>query len=202
MITTEDRLHVGPVVAVKVAWVCPGTTVTLVGTCALLALLLESVTAAPPAGAALVSVTVPEEEAPQVTLEGDMTSEESAVEVAPPGLIVNCALAEEVLQEALAETVTNCCALTALVEIGRDALLAPTGTMRGPEQAGVPVHPANVATWALDGVPSLTLTDTVALASAARLRVTVAVSDPPPLTVAGVRVTDWILSGGGVTTTF
>ena len=202
MITTEDRLHVRPVVAVKLAWVCPGVTGTLAGTFALLTLLLESVTAAPPAGAAPVSVTVPTEEKPQVPLEGDMTSEESAGAVAPPGLIVNGALAEELLQAALAETVTNCCAVTALVEIVRDALLAPTGTVRGPEHAGVPVHPANVATWPLDGMPSLTLTDTGELASATRLRVTVAVSDPPPLTVAGVRVRDWIVSGGGVTTTF
>jgi hypothetical protein len=171
----------------------------------LLTLLLESVTAAPPAGAAPVSVTVPEEEKPQVPLEGDMTSEESAGAVAPPGLIVNCALAEALLQVALAETVTNCCALTALVEVVRDALLAPTGTVRGPEHAGVPVHPANVATWAPDGVPSLTLTDTAELASlesTARLRVTVAVSELPPVTVAGVRVIDWMLSCGGVTTTF
>ena len=51
-------------------------------------------------------------------------------------------------------------------------------------------------------MPSLTLTDTVEFASTARLRVTVAVSDAPPLTVAGVRVRDWILGGGGVTTTF
>src|SRR5262249_58466391 len=85
------------------------------------------------------------------------------------------------------------------------ALLAPTGTVRGPEHAGVPVHPANVATWAPDGVPSLTRTDTVALASlasTARLRVTVAVSALPPVTVAGVRVTDWMLSDGRVPTTF
>ena len=71
-------------------------------------LLLESVTAAPPAGAAPVSVTVPEEEKPQVPLAGDITSDESAGAVVPPGLIVNCALAEALLQGAFAETVTNC----------------------------------------------------------------------------------------------
>ena len=86
----------------------------------MLVLLLESATAAPPVGAAPVSVTVPKDEKPQVPLEGDMTSEESAGAVAPPGLIVNGALAEALLQVALAETVTNCCALTALVEIVRD----------------------------------------------------------------------------------
>src|SRR2546427_624592 len=86
-----------------------------------------------------------------------------------------------------------------------DALLAPTGTVKEPEHAGVPVHPANVATWTLDGLPGLTLTDTVELASVActtRLRATVAVSDPPPITAPGVRVRDWSWSVGGVTTTF
>src|SRR5439155_11524880 len=99
--------------------------------------------------------------------------------------------AELLLQAALAETVTNCCALTALVVIVTDALLAPIGTVKEPEQAGVPVHPANVATWTLDGLPALTLTDTMALgslASTVRLRLTVAVSDPPPTTAPGVRV--------------
>jgi hypothetical protein len=172
----------------------------------LLTLLLESVTVAPPAGAAPVSVTVPEEDAPQVTLEGDMTSEESAAAVAPPGLIVNCALAELLLQATLADTVTNCCVLTALiVQFVTDALVAPTGTVSEPVHAGEPVQPGKVATWAFEGMPSLTLTDTAepaSLASTLRLRVTVAMSDPPPDTVAGARVRDWILSGGGVTTTF
>src|SRR2546426_82296 len=85
------------------------------------------------------------------------------------------------------------------------ALVAPAGTVKEPEQAGVPVHPANVATWTLDRLPGLTLTDTVELASVActtRLRVTVAVSDPPPITAPGVRVRDWSWSTGGGTTTF
>src|SRR5215470_9742958 len=109
------------------------------------------------------------------------------------------------LQEALAEIVTNCWALTTLVAIVTTALLPPTGTVRDPVQVGVPVHPANVATWAPDGLPALTLTDTIALgslASTVRLSVTVAVSDPPPTTAPGVRVRDWICSCGGVITTF
>lgn len=56
------------VVAVNVALLAPAATVTLAGTVA--AALLDSDTTAPPAGAALVSVTVPVEEAPPVTLLG------------------------------------------------------------------------------------------------------------------------------------
>src|SRR5215510_1509672 len=109
------------------------------------------------------------------------------------------------LQGALAETVTNCWALTTLVAIVTTALLPPMGTVTEPVQVGVPAHPANVATWTLDGLPALTLTDTVAVgspASTVRLRFTVAVSDPPLTTAPGVRVRDWICNCGGVMTTF
>ena len=57
------------VVAVKVALVAPAGTVTLAGTLAAAAL-LESVTTAPPDGAALVRVTLPCEVPPPVTLVG------------------------------------------------------------------------------------------------------------------------------------
>src|SRR5437867_996360 len=191
------------VVTVKVALVAPAGTVTLAGTLAT-APVLASVTTAPPAGAGAVKVTVPVEGLPPTTLVGFKVTEESG-SGAPAGLIANCAPGELMLQGALADTVTNCCALTALVVIVTDVLFAPTGTVKEPEQAGVPVHPANVATWTLDRLPGLTLTDTVELASVActtRLRVTVAVSDPPPITAPGVRVRDWSWSTGGVTTTF
>src|SRR5216117_1423334 len=191
------------VVIVKVALVAPAGTVTLAGTLAT-APVLASVTTAPPAGAGAVKVTVPVEGLPPTTLVGFKVTEESG-SGAPAGLITSCAPGELMLQGALAETVTNCCALTALVVIVTDVLFAPTGTVKEPEQAGVPVHPANVATWTLDRLPGLTLTDTVELGSVActtRLRVTVAVSDPPPITAPGVRVRDWSWSTGGVTTTF
>src|SRR2546427_1079760 len=48
--------------AVKAALVAPAGTVTLAGTVATVASLLESVTTAPPAGAAALRVTVPIEE--------------------------------------------------------------------------------------------------------------------------------------------
>ena len=70
-------------------------------------LLEESATAAPPAGAPAVKVTVPTAEKPQVPLDGEMTSDDSDAEAVPLGLMVNCALAEVLLQEAPAATVTK-----------------------------------------------------------------------------------------------
>lgn len=54
-------------------------------------------------------------------------------------------------------------------------------------------------------LPSLTLSDTAAMGSpalTARLRPTVAIDEPPPVTLVGFNVTDWIASGGGVTVMF
>ncbi len=64
------------VVTVKVALVAPAATVTLAGTVATAVLLLERLTVAPPLGAAPLSVTVPCEELPPVTLLGFSVSEE------------------------------------------------------------------------------------------------------------------------------
>ena len=58
------------VVTVKLALVAPTGTVTLAATIATALLLLESVTTAPPDGAALVRVTVPCDVPPPVTLVG------------------------------------------------------------------------------------------------------------------------------------
>jgi hypothetical protein len=69
------------VVAVKVALVAPETTVTALGTPATL-LLLDNETTAPPVGAGPLSVTVPCDEVPPVTLDGAKASEDR---VAAPG---------------------------------------------------------------------------------------------------------------------
>jgi len=64
------------VLTVNVALVAPATTATLEGTRAA-PLLLESATAAPPAGAAPLSVTVPVEDCvPPITLVGLSVSDE------------------------------------------------------------------------------------------------------------------------------
>ena len=60
----------------NVAVVAPAATVTLDGTVAATVLLLESAIVAPPAGAAPLSVTVPVEEFPPVTLVGFTESAE------------------------------------------------------------------------------------------------------------------------------
>jgi len=63
---TDVWLATGLVLTVKVAVAAPAATVTLAGTVAADVLLLVSVTAAPPVGAAPLSVTVPVDEAPPV----------------------------------------------------------------------------------------------------------------------------------------
>ena len=76
MVTAVDAVT-ALVLTVNVALVAPPTTVTLEGTLAA-AVLLESATCAPPAGAAPVNVTVPVEDcAPPITLVGLSVSDES-----------------------------------------------------------------------------------------------------------------------------
>jgi hypothetical protein len=75
MVTVVDEAT-ALVLTVNVALVAPAATVTLEGTLAAVVLLLESVTCAPPVGAGALSVTVPVEEFPPVTLGGFSVSEE------------------------------------------------------------------------------------------------------------------------------
>ena len=75
MLTVVDA-STALVLTVNVALVAPAATVTLDGTLAAVVLLLESVTTAPPDGAAPLKVTVPVEEFPPVTLVGFSESDE------------------------------------------------------------------------------------------------------------------------------
>src|SRR2546427_4201225 len=74
---TEVVVDTGLVLTVKVALVALPGTVTLAGTLATPGLLLDRLTTAPPLGAGPLSVTVPVEELPPVTLVGLRLSDES-----------------------------------------------------------------------------------------------------------------------------
>jgi len=75
MVTVVDAAT-ALVLTVNVVLLAPAATVTLEGTLAAVVLLLESVTCVPPDGAGPLSVTVPVEEFPPVTLAGFSESEE------------------------------------------------------------------------------------------------------------------------------
>jgi hypothetical protein len=77
------------VLIVNDAVVAPAATVTLEGTLAAIVLLLESVTTAPPDGAAPLRVTVPVEEFPPITLVGFSVSEESVGDGGDAGVTVS-----------------------------------------------------------------------------------------------------------------
>jgi hypothetical protein len=81
-IVADVEVPTALVATAKVAVVAPAATVTLAGTVAAAVLLLERVTAVPPLGAAFVSVTIPVEEPPPVTVAGfSVTPDTTAAEV-------------------------------------------------------------------------------------------------------------------------
>ena len=75
---TEVLDEPGDVVTVNVAELLPGGTVTLAGTLATDGLLLDSATTVPPAGAGPLRVTVPVEELPAFTAEGESVNDDGA----------------------------------------------------------------------------------------------------------------------------
>src|SRR5438552_1725809 len=78
---TEVGALTGKVAIVKLAVLPPAETATLAGAVATPVLLLESVTTAPPAGAAADKVTVPREDVPPETVPGYKVSEDSVAPI-------------------------------------------------------------------------------------------------------------------------
>jgi hypothetical protein len=152
------------VVTVKVAVVAPALTVTLAGTLAD-ELLSERAISAPPAGAALVSVTVPVEEPPPVTVEGFSVTPESAA----GSVIVRSDVF--VTPPATALIVATVAVDTAVVVTVKVAVVAPalTVTLGGRLADGLLLERATA-------IPP---------AGAAPVRVTVPVEELPPTTVVG-----------------
>src|SRR5204863_4631338 len=107
---------------VKPALVAPAAIVTLAGTAATPGGLLASVATRPPAGAALVNVTVPAEEPPPVTLAGLTLTAESD---AGGGTGVSVSVAERVTPANAPERATVLDAATALVLTENVAEVAP-----------------------------------------------------------------------------
>jgi hypothetical protein len=160
------------VVTVNVSLVCPAGTVTLAGTVAAVAL-LESETTEPPSAAAPLRVTVPVEELPPATLVGLRLSDDN-VGAAPGGFTVRTAW-RWVKYQALIVTAVD--AETDAVVTVKVALVWPPGTL---------TKEGTVATAVL-----LLFSSTARPpAGAAAVRVTFPVEEPPPVTLAGVSVSD------------
>ena len=171
VIVVEVLLATPNVVMVKVADVLPAGTVTEAGTVAAVVLLLCRETLTPPVGAAPVSVTVPVEALPPVTLVGLTVTD---VRLTGAGATVKVAVCVEPNTPVI---VTPVFVLTALVEIVNVALVFPLGTRTF---AGV----CAAAVLLLDSV-------TVAPpAGAGPLRVTVPIDAVPPTTVVGLTEID------------
>src|SRR5712691_4544302 len=104
----------------------PAATVTLAETLATVVLLLDSVTMAPPVGAAVVSVTVPVLPVPPTTLVG-LTVTEDRVGAAGTGLTVSTAV--RVTPPKVPEIDNAVVAVTLIVVIEKVALVAPAATV-------------------------------------------------------------------------
>jgi hypothetical protein len=153
------------VVIVKFALVEPAGTVTLAGVVTAVEL-SDSDTTAPPDGAAPVSVTVPCDVLPPVTLVG-LSDSADRVAAAAPALTVSVV---ENPRWSSPEIVTDVSDVTDVVEIGNVAVVAPAGTVTlAGSVAGEPPNSCTTAPPAGAG-PSI---------------VTVPVELLPPATVAG-----------------
>src|SRR5687768_2952917 len=167
---TEVSEPTGLVVTVNVALVAPAGTVTLDGTAATADAALDSATAAPPLGAGALSVTVPVEVPPPVTLDGFSVSDDS---VMTGGVTVREAVALAPLYDA--EIATDVDEATWLVLTVKVAVVVPPATVTLDGTLATPGFALDRETRA----PPL---------GAGALSVTVPVDGVPPDTLDGMRV--------------
>jgi hypothetical protein len=174
------------VFTVKVALVAPAPMMTFAGTAPTAALLLERDTAAPPVGAGALSVTVPVEGAPPVTLLGFSVSEVRTAPAGGAGVTVSEAVCW-VPPASDAEIVTVVELATARVATWNVAIVFPadTVTLAGTDAADVLLLAREITTPPLGAAP---------------LRVTLPVEALPPFTLVGFKVSEdraAELGGGG-----
>jgi hypothetical protein len=176
------------VVRVKVALVAPAGTLTLAGT-VIAVEFSERVIVAPPAGAAVLRVTVPIEEAPPTRLVGFTDSVESAGGGGgvAPAVIINSACRPGLPAKSAKTFILNV-SVTAKVEIGKVAVVVPAGTV---------TLNGRVATFAGAAVDKAMVVAPLCWA----LKVTVPVEGLPPTTVPGFTDTPESTGGGGGTRT-
>jgi hypothetical protein len=169
------------VVTENVADVAPAATVTFTGADATKVSLLASVTTAPPAGAAALNVTVPDDPVPPVTLAGFTETEE----------ITGGFTVSEVfwLPLYVPVNVTRVAVPTAEVVTGNVAEVAPAATVTLGGRVAIEVLP----------LASVTTPPPV---GAAALSVTVPVDPVPPVTLAGFTETEEITGGFTVSEVF
>jgi hypothetical protein len=122
----EALLATGLVVIVNVAEVAPAATVTLDGACAVVVLLLDRETTAPPVGAGPVSLTVPVDEVPPITDAG-LTVTPLPLPVRVGGVTVRVAVRLTLPAEAV--TTTAVWAATGVVVVVNVAVVLPAATV-------------------------------------------------------------------------
>jgi hypothetical protein len=145
----------GLVVTVKVTCVFPASTVTLLGVAAALLLLLRF-TLNPPAGAGFEMVTVPVDEVPPVTLEGDRVKL-----VGPSPLSVSVPEAEALFADAVIVAVVS--APTEFVVTVNVFVVCPAATVTVPGTWAAPLLLLRVITNPAAGAGSLIVTVPVEL---------------------------------------
>lgn len=166
---TDVLLDTGVVVKVKVAVVIFAPTVTLTGTCAAPALLLDNATTAPPDGAGPLRVTVPVDELPPSTEAGFME-----IETGWGALTVRMAV----------------CVVPSVAEMSADVFVA-TGLVTIAKLAVV--WPATMVAVAGTCAAAVLLLERVSVTppgGAGALIVTVPVEELPPITEDGARTTE------------